>query len=128
LADLAGVLQTAGVGTVGIDIFLSQLPLSPEDAISLGEYGGSPPTWVFGDIAWEQPRVQVLVRTSHGYVTGRTKAQAAWSALASIKNEVLNSVLYLTVEPLQSPFELTREGDGDDITFAFNIEIWKQVA
>lgn len=127
LTDLGSVLTSAGLGTAGTDLFFGQMPLRPVDCIALLEYGGSTPTWSFNQMEWEQPRVQVLVRTSQGYTAGRAKAHTAWSALSAVRNQRINSIQYQNVEVLQSPFPLARDEESSDITFVFNVEVWKQV-
>ena len=48
LTGLGSVLQTAGVGTVGTNIFYAALPMTePDNAIALVEYGGASPQWAY---------------------------------------------------------------------------------
>lgn len=128
LTGLGSVLQTAGVGTVGTSIFYGSLPMeAPDNAIALVEYGGAAPQWSFNQIEWEQPRVQVLVRSVSGYVSARAWAHAAWEALAVVKNQAIGGVWYQQVAMLQSPFVLTLDERERQVTFVFNVEVWKQV-
>lgn len=128
LTELGSVLQTAGVGTVGTSIFLSGLPMEPVTAVGLMEYGGAAPQWTFNQIAWEQPRVQVQVRSVSGYAAARTLARQAWDALAAIRNQSISGIWYMQVAMLQSPFMLTRDEHSETVTFVFNVEVWKQVS
>ena len=128
LTGLGSVLQTAGVGTVGTNIFYAALPMTePDNAIALVEYGGASPQWSFNQIEWEQPRVQVQVRSASGYASARTWAQSAWTALAAVKNQAIGGVWYQQVAVLQSPFVLTLDEREQFVTFVFNVEVWKQV-
>lgn len=128
LTGLGTVLQSAGVGTVGSSIFYSALPMEePDNAIALVEYGGAAPQWSFNAIEWEQPRVQVLVRSASGYASARAWAQSAWNALAAVKNQAIGGIWYQQVAVLQSPFVLSLDQREQYVTFVFNVEVWKQV-
>lgn len=141
LRDLAYFMQTDGVGTVGVDLFESQMPetlpgaASPADlcVAILGPYGGLPPIRVQprtveepARVAYEQPRVQVEVRgNKEDYASAEGLARTAYGSLIHIKNMILTSgVFYQSVEPLQDPFFLTWDQNRRP-KFVFNLQIFK---
>lgn len=118
LDEVATLLQTAGVGTVGSTIFKHALPLDhpATDAsppiIGLIEVPGLSPVRAH-DSKWEQPVLQVAVRGAPaGYAAARAKAQDAWNALDGVTNQALSGVQYLSIEALQSPFFLRTDDLG----------------
>ncbi len=125
LPELGTYLQTAGIGTLGTDLFLGELPANPDNCVAILEYGGMAPEHDLGTTAlrYEFPRVQVVVRNT-SYATGRLKAQDILGDMAAVANETLTSVYYLEAAPLQSPFLLERD-DNDRWVFACNYQITK---
>lgn len=43
LNEIAEMIQTAGLGQIGTDIFIGQRPPTVTNAIVLNQYGGGPP-------------------------------------------------------------------------------------
>jgi hypothetical protein len=107
---------------LGTNLFAGTLPDEPDDCVALLEYPGGPVDHVFGQGTPEQhkPRVQVVVRNTD-YLTGRDQIDAVTTALESIVNQTINSVLYLRVEQQQDPFALHRD-PARRFFFACNFE------
>lgn len=108
LDDIATYLQTNGVGTVGTDIFLGQLPASPDNCVALFEYAGFPP-----DLIWsgERPGLQARIRNK-SYSAGRTKAEQVVQKLHGLAESTLSGTRYLLVRAEQSPESLGRDANG----------------
>lgn len=82
LRDLATLLQTEGVGTIGTNIFMSERPDNPDDLIALTDYQGEAsrlhgPTNIPAD---ERISVQVMTR-SYSYETAKALAESAYTVL-----------------------------------------------
>jgi hypothetical protein len=115
LEDLGTYLQAAGLGTLGIDLFLGGLPLdapniASQDAVTaLMETPGFPPQYVHSTLGadWEQPVVQIMVRGEpRDYAATREQAQEVFVALGKIRNQTLSGTYYFWCLPLQSPWKL----------------------
>jgi len=118
LDDLAAYLQTAGLGTVAVDIFKSRLPMDQpgvtavDAAMALIPVPGGPPLYVHSKAAPDlaQPVVQVICRgTQYGDAAAMARAEQAWVALGSVHNQTLSSTFYLSIVPQQSPWLLKRD-------------------
>lgn len=121
LAELVTHLQGEGLGTGGVNLFMSQLPDTPDAASALIEYGGTG-----GDLRLsngrpldELPRVQVLVRAKT-YLEAETKARQLYTAL-HMRVRTLGTTLYIACQPLQPPFYLKRDEKGRTL-MVFNLE------
>lgn len=127
LPELATYLQSAGIGTLGTDLFYGRVPASPDVCTVLMEYGGLPiePDLGTPTIRLEFPRVQVLTRgLKDDYDTPRLKAQAVLVALTAIVNQSLSGVAYKVAAALQSPFFLRRD-QNDRVEIACNYQVMK---
>lgn len=133
LDAIAAHLATNGHGTVGTDIFKSQLPDSPDAAIGIFEYPGRPSDKAFGTtVLIENPRFQILVRSAregvvaNAYLTARTKAEAIYTLLDGAGNLTLSGIVYLYIEALQPPFHLEFDANRRAV-IACNYEANKRV-
>lgn len=114
--DIASHLQTAGVGTVGTDIFKGHIPdddasSSYNDCIALFPHGGDPPELVGG---LENPRLTVRVRNT-SYSAGMSKANAVMVALHTLNEKTLNGHRYLFVRAVSSLTHLGRDHRGRNL-------------
>lgn len=126
LDALGGILQAAGIGAVGTDVFLGSLPSSPDDAVALFQYAEEPPLRVYGDhrSTLEQVRVQLMVR-SRSYDTAGARAQASWVALEAVRNQVIGGVRYVAVEAI-SPVGVLERDENDRWAMAANFRVTKE--
>jgi hypothetical protein len=104
LDDIAGYLQTQGIGTVGKDLFKGYMPDQPDNMIALFEYAGSPMelTMGTGDPTLERPGLQVRVRNKL-YPVGRAKVEQVVDVLHGLTEQVLGGKRYLLIRANQSP-------------------------
>jgi Bacteriophage minor capsid protein len=121
--DLAAHLQTRGAGTVGVDLFVGQLPPLPANAMAVIEYSGAPPLRVFGATpaqatAQEDARAQVVIRALT-HAAARDAAQTALDALDWQMFTGLSGYRYQLVEALQRPaFPLYRDANDRPVWVA----------
>lgn len=116
--------------TLGTDLFLGQLPESPDAAVSLIETGGTEPddTWAGDNPAIEMPRVQITVRGAEDtYGTTRTTMDTVYKSLCKIKNQTLSGTLWLRCSPIDSPAFLMRDETNRPI-FVSNFQVWKAMS
>lgn len=126
--DIATILQTAGVGTIGTNLFWGQgLTDTPDAQGACTVYGSAPPDLVMtatvGSAVTERPRVQVVFRgalSDGGGLAAFNKARDAWDNLQNYKGTV-NSVNYLYITCLQSPFYMGKDEQGRPL-YGFNVE------
>lgn len=126
-ADIAAKLQTAGVGTVGTNIFRggTRVPsaLIPEACIFVVPRGGIGPTPMVdgGSQDYSRPNVQVIIRGNVGtYVTTQTTATSVLTALHKSTISGYFQVLARTPEPLYVGLD-----DTEHPVFSVNVELYK---
>lgn len=127
LDELAALLESWGVGTVGTDIFKGIMPDTPDVAVALLETGGDPPTRMLSptDTALENPRIAIWARGAPDDYTGpRTKAQSAFEALDNVRNDPVGGTRYLDAAPLQQPFLVSRD-ENSRVIIGFNVAVTK---
>ncbi len=128
LPELGTYLQTAGIGTLGTDLFLGLLPPTPDNCVCIAEYGGMAPEHDMGTLAlrYEFPRVQVLVRNT-SYATGMLKARDIMGDMAAVANSTMSGVNYFGIDAIQSPFFLNKDDNGRWVC-ACNYQVFKGVS
>lgn len=129
LDDLGVYLAAQGEGTVGTNIFLGSMPDSPDDLVALIEVGGDPPVDTFGAVAGninvEKPQIQVQCRAAQDdYSSARVKAESVYKNLHGLAGATLNGTKYLSIDAVESPFNIGRDQNGRWLS-GFNIILWK---
>ena len=112
--DLAVYLDSQSTAfTQGTNLYRGYLPESTAKAAAIFETGGVGPSHTFASRVYENPRVQVIARStrpvagSPASATGvRALIETAWRTFDGIFNATVNSITYLRVVPVQSPFLL----------------------
>jgi hypothetical protein len=129
LAEVASFVATAASLSSSL-VFQGRLPASPDACVAIHEYPGRPPDHTFGQaaIATEHPRVQVTVRgVPHDYATPRATAETIYRAMAAASAQSSASTRYLTMDPLQPPFLMTRDAN-ERCVLAFNCAVIKELS
>jgi len=122
---------TAGNMTKG---FMPDAAPAPDTCTALYETGGLPPTHTFstaayGTLYFENPRLQVLTRSS-SYVTARDLADKAFKLLDGVTGTVLPTSagsLYIDISAVQSPFSIGRDENNRHL-ISVNFDVMKTVA
>lgn len=124
--DLVTLIEAAGVGVLGVDVFESlkatvpQLPLGSA-TVHIVTTGGTSPDHTQNSVlvpAYIQPGAQFTIRAQDPADAER-KARLVYDAV-HIRNQFVNSGWYLWIKPLQEPYELTML-DTDDSRYIFNV-------
>lgn len=90
--DVATLLQTAGVGTLGANIFIGKQPDTPNACITLFDVGGPSPNPVWGR---DSSEYSVLIRGDRNDYNGaHTKAIEVKNALLGLPNQVIGDAIY----------------------------------
>jgi hypothetical protein len=125
LDDIGTLLQAAGVGQLGVTLFKSFMPASPDTAVALIEYGGLAPerhmAALPGRMTLEQPSIQLLSRSTD-YVIARDKAELAFRALDGYSGTLGGRRYWVAAN--QSPYYLHRDAN-DRAWIAFNALVKK---
>lgn len=87
--DIMAEIQLEGLGTIGIDLFVAELPKDIE-GILINEYGGEKPTLFFNGGGMQEPKFQIFTRYND-YDVGRQKIE-----------DIFN-ILKVKYYPLQTP-------------------------
>lgn len=122
LQDIIQLLQERGIGTVGVDLFYSQMPPTPDNVVVLFEYAGEPPD-LHANV--EYPGLQVMVRNK-SYDAGRQKIEQIRNLLHGLAETTINGHRYLLIQARQSPEALARDENGRAI-FVCNFRVTKEV-
>lgn len=101
LDDLAALIQEAGIGTTGTDLFLAQSPVSPDTVTVVREYGGSGPEYLYlgPEPTQELIRCQIECRAP-SYVAARSRIERTARALGAVRERVVNGTRYHRITPL----------------------------
>lgn len=110
--DCLTYLAGAGLGlTPGVNLFLSLLPDSPDQAVVLDEYPGDT-DWTMSTAlpAVEEYHFQLTSRdTEENYNTNQIRIQAIYRSLITVSNQTIGGTLYLWFEPVHTPTFLHRD-------------------
>ena len=88
--DIAGLLVTAGIGTIATDLFVSEQPSLPDECVTVFDTGGFPPE---ANYNYEKPTVNIRVRGKKGgYQNAYAKAKSVKDELHAKTNEDIDSV------------------------------------
>jgi hypothetical protein len=128
IEEVGNLIANSGHGTLGVDIFLYQMPDTPDTCIALREYGGGEPSYshTYVDPSYEVPRFQMLARAP-AIPDARLLAHQVWVTLQSVRNVTLDGTFYLRLQPLQSPFMIERDNNDRWVAGA-NFEAMKEVS
>ncbi len=134
LDDIVTILQTASVGTDGVNIFqTSKASIPPGDGpyLSVKESGGSGPEGThnsefIGMPGYVRPNAQFIVRALD-YDVAMTMARAAWFAMRRTKNQFVNGVWWKHVICLQEPNDLMGIDDLGRAQVSFNVSVTKRL-
>jgi hypothetical protein len=126
-ADIATQLQTAGVGTVGTNIFRGGLRVPsatiPHACVFVLPQGGIGPEPLVdgGARDYTRPNVQVLIRGNVGaYITTQTTAESVITALHKSTISGYFQVLARTPQPLYLGLD-----DTEHPMFSVNVQLFK---
>ena len=135
LDEVARHLQDDSVGTIGVNIFKSYSPNAPNTTLTVYETGGFRPQDTFGstcEVAWENPSIQIVSRSTD-YETARRTAENAYRSLISVTNETLKASssdagsFYLRIWAVQSPFRLGVDENERNLV-ACNFDVMKTLS
>lgn len=104
--DIMEGIQSAGLGTIGVDILTGQLDTDKE-GILINEYGGEQPKLFFNGGGIQEPKFQVFTRYDN-YEAGRNKIEDIFNLL---KNKYY---------PLQTPAFL---GTNENNQYEFSVNL-----
>lgn len=94
--DIKDILEAAGIGTYGTDLFVSTIPERPDAAVGIIDTAGLSPLPV--DYIYDRPSVQIIVRgTANGYLAAYSKAESIKRALHALYNETWNGTRYIVI-------------------------------
>lgn len=108
IEDIGAFLQEMGVGVMGEDIFLGELPPGPDNCLALFEYQGRPPQQWAGTVT---PGLQLVSRVKNNHRLAEIKLNDADTILKRVGWEedgeraggvAINGSLYLRVYPAMS--------------------------
>jgi hypothetical protein len=126
LDAIAALVQSAGYGTIGVDLFYPEMPDQPDDCVSLADFPSGPPDMElgYGQIGVERLSVQVTVRAV-AYDTGRTRIEGIVTELAKVLNQSVSGVRYLATIPNRAPSSIGRDPNGQYL-FTVDFDVMKE--
>jgi hypothetical protein len=125
LDGIGSVLQSAGVGTLGTNLFLSRQPESPDACVTVIESGAGVNLYTHGIVgnALTMTNIQVTARAAReDYQAARTKITAVIAALEAVAETTADGVRLLRVESLGRPIPMGYDGnDRPEIAMNFTV-------
>ena len=128
LDEVGTYLAGAGLSlTLGTNLFLTEMPATPDVATALREYGGAAPELAFGGVlVLEHIRLQVVCRgIADDYLGPRARAEAIYRWFAARKDASLSGTAYHGLVPQQAPFPIRRDQLGR-WEIGFNVQADKE--
>ena len=93
--DIKDMLVDAGIGTFGADLFISQMPDTPNACVGLYDTGGYQPE---ANYVYDRPTVMARIRGDiGGYINAYGKAEDIKGELHGLTNETWNSTRYVQI-------------------------------
>lgn len=119
--DIAEILQSQGIGTLGTDLFLVQIPFQPDSLIALIPTGGYATDLPISDV---RLTAQVFARDT-SEENCYNKIWRVFNALIGDENRCLiaPSGRKMVIQALQPPESLGRDENNRAI-YVFNIAAW----
>ncbi|HMF88744.1 MAG TPA: minor capsid protein [Gemmatimonadaceae bacterium] len=132
LDDLVWLIERAGLGTYGTDLFKGTLAtvqiVGAGPFITLIATGGAAPEGTHNMIhlpAYVHPSAQIVVRAEL-YDVAETRVKALYELLYPIRNQMVNGTWWRSVTYIQSePLDLGRDDNGR-VRLSFNIDVAKR--
>jgi hypothetical protein len=125
LDGVGAVLQAAGVGTLGTNLFLSRQPDTPDACVTVVESGAGVNIYTHGVIgnALTMTNIQVTARAAReDYQSARSTITSVISALEAVAETTASSVRLLRVESLGRPIPMGYDGnDRPEIAMNFTV-------
>jgi hypothetical protein len=127
LEDIVTQLESNGVGTYGVNIFISTkrgIPVlaSGQATLQLIKTGGTAPENTQNSTetpAYSNPGCQITCRAGD-WVTAYGMAEKAYLSLFKVRNQFINSGWYRSIKPLQEPFDSGVDERGQ-VLVRFNV-------
>ncbi len=99
VAEIAAMLQTGGIGTIGAttgwSIRVAEIPDAPDTCVSLFEFAGSPSDISLDGARDVNPSLQIKTRGDrNGHIVGREKAEAIALLLDGVGNTTIGTHVY----------------------------------
>lgn len=109
IEDLRTYLASAGLGlTAGTNLFVSDMPTTPDACVCLFDYGGTPPQFFLDGTRLERPSVQVAVRAAT-LATARSTMDSVVTKMMALTGATVSGKNWVQCLPNQSPFFLRRD-------------------
>jgi len=117
--DIKDFLVTALIGTFGTDLWIGNMPSSPDASVLVSDASGFKPESRY---TWDRPGIKILVRAAEGgYENAYNKAGAVKTALHGQVNVVVNSTVYKCIVAAHEPMYLGEDKENRPL-FSINFE------
>lgn len=118
LEEIATLMQTNSIGTLGSDLFISYLPADVCPCVAILDTGGLVPDV---DLPTKEPTFQVFIRST-GYEAGKAKLDAVRALLHQKRNQTLTTTYFYYIYALAEGGHIGRNEAGQD-EFSINFKI-----
>jgi|OpeIllAssembly_1097287.scaffolds.fasta_scaffold545144_2 hypothetical protein len=107
---IAAYLQSIGHGTLGVNMFIDNLPETPDDVVLVTTSGGFAPEFVHNKpgVNTEMPTFQIATR-SRSIPSAKSKSHAIYNDLQLIGNMMVDGIFFQRLTPMQTPFSIERD-------------------
>lgn len=112
------ILVTAGVGTFGTNLFISQMPDSPDNAVCLFDESGVP-DGTSNAYAWDDMGLMVMVRGSHSFA--KSKIYQIHNAIVGLTKQIGDDGVLTQILVQTPPAQIELDNKGRRIWTAHYI-------
>lgn len=109
--DLAILLQTAGLGTEGLDILKARAHETPDKQIAIVQYGGIGPYLTHSGTERRYPRFQVMTRSDDPEEAWIMSEQVR-TTFRALQQQQIGPIVYEVIRPLGEAHALARDTQG----------------
>ena len=120
IRDIALLLQSEGIGTLGADIFLADRPDEPDDVIAIYDTGGFPAEPELPDL---RRTVQISVR-GKSYEATYSRIWQIYRLLDRPAERLITANGRKMIARAIQPPTFNKRDAANRITFVFNLQAW----
>jgi hypothetical protein len=120
--DIVTFLALQAVGVQSTTLFVDELPATVTHGLVVEDTPSREPEYTAGRAvpAYRHRSAQIRVR-SNTKAAARTLIDAAWDAIAPVRNQSIGGTEYVKMTPVQEPFLLMMDANRKPV-YAFNVD------
>lgn len=119
------IMESSKVGTEVANLYIMDMPDSPDTCVAVYQYGGVGPLQTFSNnMLIRKPRLQIMVRDPRSNIA-LDKINEIWELIVGVKEQSVNGNWYHKTVAQGEPEEIGVDSKNR-VQFTCNFEIWKK--